>query len=636
VATCYCPTCLNTFTGTPQRCPNLGCGRERPGQGWGRILEPGDLIDRHYRVDRVLALGGAGLTYLCRAVDGAGRPVPPDLAVKVLFAERATGAYLRRLANEAQILQDLDHDHIVRCRGFVQRTGQAPYLVTQFEGGGTLQQHVRQVGPLPLPVAAGVMVQVLQALAIAHSAGVVHRDLKPANVLLHAPCERPTTPWVRVADFGIAKVNAPIGAGLTQAGAFVGTPEYAAPEQYEGLPPQPATDIFASGGLLFFLLTGHPPVDLQVRGDPLACFEQVLEQLPPRLPPDTLPRAEGTALQEVIAQVMQVDPAQRWSIPRIMEALRPSAQAPARPGDGGASRAVPPPEPSAGLAETTLLEPPAAPARALRSATALEAPPLAASPPPAFDLDDATFLDPQPPPAAAPAPQAPATPRDLTLDDLFTRAARPTEVPAPGPAATLAPAPPPAPVTALAPAPAPPSPSPVGSWTPAAPAPLPSPLPATPEALLVLLGAVAPRDRPPVEHALAALPRPEVARALRAWRPGLDPAWGRGAGLVIAVLGGSEFATVARNLLRATEPEVRACACQALGATAQGSLLSTLARALEDPAPEVRAAAALALGEACRRGGDRALGRSWLARLAQDPDETVHAAWAAALTRLEA
>ncbi|MFH1464909.1 MAG: HEAT repeat domain-containing protein, partial [Pseudomonadota bacterium] len=74
-----------------------------------------------------------------------------------------------------------------------------------------------------------------------------------------------------------------------------------------------------------------------------------------------------------------------------------------------------------------------------------------------------------------------------------------------------------------------------------------------------------------------------------------------------------------------------ACACQALGATAQGSLLSTLARALEDPAPPVRAAAAAALGAACARTKDQALGLSWLARLAQDPDDAVRAAYVRAL-----
>ncbi|MFH1468913.1 MAG: serine/threonine-protein kinase, partial [Pseudomonadota bacterium] len=403
MATCYCPTCLNTFTGAPARCPNLGCGRERPGQGWGRILEAGDLIDRHYRVDRVLALGGAGLTYLCRAVDGSGRPVPPELAVKVLFAERATGAYLRRLANEAQILQDLDHDHIVRCRGFVQRAGQPPYLVTLFEAGGTLQQHVRQVGPLPAPVAAGVLVQVLKGLSMAHSAGVVHRDLKPANVLLHAPCGRAETPWVRVADFGIAKAEAPIGAGLTQAGVFVGTPEYAAPEQYEGSQPLPATDLFAAGGLLFYLLTGRPPIQLEVRGDPLDCHERLLEQLPPRLPPGALPPAEQAALQEVLDHLALPDPGSRWAIPRIMEALRPLAQPAERP--VATAPAVPYPSapataPPPLLADATLLEP------------ALPAP---APAPPAFDLGAATLLEPAP--AAAPPP--PTRPQDMTLEDLF-------------------------------------------------------------------------------------------------------------------------------------------------------------------------------------------------------------------------
>ena len=79
------------------------------------------MLDRHYVIERALAVGGAGLTYLAREVGPAGEPAGPKLAIKVLYQQRDKGDFLRRLANEAQILQELAHSHIVECRGFVHR-----------------------------------------------------------------------------------------------------------------------------------------------------------------------------------------------------------------------------------------------------------------------------------------------------------------------------------------------------------------------------------------------------------------------------------------------------------------------------------------------------------------------------------
>src|SRR5688500_6240776 len=149
----YCARCLTTFQGDPPTCPNLSCGGKRPDPAWGVLLAPGDLLDRHYHIVRALAVGGAGITYLAREIDRHGNAVPPDLAVKLLYTQRASGPFLRRLSNEAQILQELSHPHIVQCRGFVHRVGQEPYLVTLFEHGGSLAGHVEDVGRLAAPVA---------------------------------------------------------------------------------------------------------------------------------------------------------------------------------------------------------------------------------------------------------------------------------------------------------------------------------------------------------------------------------------------------------------------------------------------------------------------------------------------------
>src|SRR5687768_1171479 len=205
-STRYCGRCLTTFEGDPAKCPNLACAAQRPTEAWGTVLGQGDLLDRRYKVERCLAVGGAGLTYLAQEVDDGGARIGPRVAIKVLFSARASGPFLRRLSTEAQILQELAHDHIVQLRGFVHRAGHAPYLVTRFEEGGSLASHVDRVGPLSPRVAAGVIRQVLLALDVAHQRGVVHRDLKPDNVLLAAAVPPDVVPHVRVADFGIAKI----------------------------------------------------------------------------------------------------------------------------------------------------------------------------------------------------------------------------------------------------------------------------------------------------------------------------------------------------------------------------------------------------------------------------------------------
>ncbi|MEQ1503613.1 MAG: serine/threonine-protein kinase, partial [Myxococcota bacterium] len=319
----YCGRCLSTFDGDPGACPNLACGANKPGAGWGVVLAEGDLLDRRYRVERCLAVGGAGLTYLAREVDGADRPIGPRVAIKVLYTARASGPFLRRLSTEAQILQELAHENIVELRGFVHRAGSEPYLVTRFEEGGSLAQHVERSGPQTPRVAAGVLRQVLLGLDVAHQRGVVHRDLKPDNVLLAEEVGPETVPRIRVADFGIAKVAGGMDK-LTRMGAFVGTPEYAAPEQFEGQTPTPATDVFAAGALFAYLLLGHPPFAFSHRGDIETSYEELLNQLPFQLPPIAGADAPThRVLQQVIDHTMVLDPAARWTIHQVLGALSP-------------------------------------------------------------------------------------------------------------------------------------------------------------------------------------------------------------------------------------------------------------------------------------------------------------------------
>ncbi|MBT3223159.1 MAG: serine/threonine protein kinase, partial [Proteobacteria bacterium] len=320
--TYYCANCLNSFVQETDVCPNLACQTRKPRKGWGQLLGAGDTFDRRYHIIKMLAVGGAGITYLGRELGADDEPIDPDLAIKVLFHQRDSGPFLRRLANEAQILQDLNHPNIVECRGFVNRVGSEPYLLTLFERGGNLQEHIRRVGPVPPSVAAGILRQILYALDTGHRRGIIHRDLKPQNVLLRAQVTRNLIPHCLVADFGIAKVSGALADGLTQVGTFIGTPEYASPEQFTGEVPEPAGDVFAAGAVLYFTMTGKTPVTFSHRTDVGTSIRELLEGIPPVLPKSAGTEEEVGVLQEVLNNTMTANVKGRWAVRQILEHLQ--------------------------------------------------------------------------------------------------------------------------------------------------------------------------------------------------------------------------------------------------------------------------------------------------------------------------
>ena len=320
----YCSRCLNTFEADLEQCPNLSCRRKRPARGWGVIFAEGDIFDRNYRIHKMLAVGGAGVTYLAREIDANGDEAGPRLAVKVLLAARDAGPYVRRLATEAQIIQELDHANIVQYLGFVHRAGHSPYLLTRFESGGSLLDHMRRVGTLSVRAAAVVGRQICWALEKAHERGIVHRDLKPENVLLTRVVPATEDPVVRVADFGIAKVQGSLNTNLTRVGAFVGTPHYAAPEQFVGGTVTEAADVYSVGALIYFCMMARHVARFADRLDPEEGFQLLCDQLPPVVERSNDDATAVERMNRVLAVVMRVDPRQRCSVvelDRMLEAV---------------------------------------------------------------------------------------------------------------------------------------------------------------------------------------------------------------------------------------------------------------------------------------------------------------------------
>src|SRR4051812_16875844 len=254
-------------------------GRSAPGvQRRGRgTLRPviGETLSGRFRIERLLGRGG--MSSVWQAYDEElGRPV----AIKLLHARRLESAdSVDRFEREARTLALLTHPGIVTVidRG---ETDGRPFIVCELVNGRDLHERIALEGPLPIPEALAIAVQVAASLAYAHERGVIHRDVKPHNVLLTADGH------AKLTDFGIARVDdAP---ALTNPGRVLGTGDYLAPEQAQGQPLDGRADIYALGALLYHCLTGGPPY----RG---ASFIEIAEQHLRAPVPDVQARNPGVS-----------------------------------------------------------------------------------------------------------------------------------------------------------------------------------------------------------------------------------------------------------------------------------------------------------------------------------------------------
>ena len=223
------------------------------------------LLERYW-VQEVIAHGGMSVVYR-----GLDQRLLRPVCIKVFDGLEAASqpAYATghdHFVQEAFALSRLSHPNTVRVYdfGFLEREPALPFHVAEWVGGGTLHQHIRKQGALPLASALEVLEPIAGALSEAHGFGIVHRDVKPSNILLHdGPSLIP-----KLADFGIAKAAAralPHGADTAAIAVTPGgerillySPGWSAPEQLRGEEVTPATDVFAFGLLVGYLLNGRP------------------------------------------------------------------------------------------------------------------------------------------------------------------------------------------------------------------------------------------------------------------------------------------------------------------------------------------------------------------------------------------
>ncbi len=293
------------------------------------VLEEESLAARRfgqYRLTQRLGVGGMGAVYLAEH-DLLRRPC----VIKLIRPERAGDPNsLRRFEREVQATATLTHPNTVQVFDYGHAKDGTFYYVMEYLPGVTLEQLVKDNGPLPPARAIHLLRQICGALQEAHAIGLIHRDIKPANVMV---CERGGIhDMVKLLDFGlvIPLEGSPDNEKLTQEGTITGTPAYMSPEQAGGLDAiDPRSDIYSVGALAYFLLTRRPPFAGRSSVKTLAAH---LYEAPAPL---TLPGVEfSPELEEIIIKCLAKRPDDRFADAKELEAAL-SACATPRPPRGG-------------------------------------------------------------------------------------------------------------------------------------------------------------------------------------------------------------------------------------------------------------------------------------------------------------
>ncbi len=216
-------------------------------------LKPGYLVSKHVQLVRELKRGGMGSVWIADhlalntqvAVKFMAASIVDDAAAVARFAREATSAAQIKSPHVVQI-----HDHGVTPEG-------VPYMVMELLHGEDLSTRIKRVGQMPLEEAAQIVVQVCRVLSRAHRAGIVHRDIKPSNIFL---IDTDGETFVKVLDFGVAKLGDDGGHELTTTGAMVGTLVYMSPEQLlSARSVDHRADLWSLGVVVYRAITGELP-----------------------------------------------------------------------------------------------------------------------------------------------------------------------------------------------------------------------------------------------------------------------------------------------------------------------------------------------------------------------------------------
>jgi|CZKU01.1.fsa_nt_gi serine/threonine protein kinase len=346
-----------------------------------------EILNGTVRILQKIGSGGMGSVYKAMEIESSRM-----VGIKILHPKLANRKDLvSRFGREARALSQLSHPNTVRVFAYGELEDGALYIIMELLEGKNLNQSVRTEGPFPMGRALPILIQACGALDEAHKAGIIHRDLKPENIfIVHGGALHD---FPKLLDFGLAKVGEnqmrPGSVILTQEGMVFGTPEFMSPEQAQGKPLAPASDVYSLAVILYEVLTGKLPFDAKSAMDfiqmhvttkpiplnqrvPGRTFPPLLEQVMDRA---LAKRAEdrfasaadfAVAMHAVLQGAAELPPEAFASSPKPLPVSPAAARSPASPRPPASASA-------SGLARTPppgLVRSPAPAPRGLRAAKA--------------------------------------------------------------------------------------------------------------------------------------------------------------------------------------------------------------------------------------------------------------------------
>ncbi|HET7787375.1 MAG TPA: serine/threonine-protein kinase [Myxococcales bacterium] len=363
----------------------------------------GRTLNDRYRIIEQIGSGGMGRVY-----KAAQAPLDRMVALKVLGAghDRDPNFY-KRFFLEASVTARLTHPNTITLYDYGRTEDGVFFIAMEFLAGRTLSQAMQADGPLAQERVIHIAQQICRSLREAHGLGIIHRDLKPANVMLLR--QHDDHDFVKVLDFGLVKFFSgdTADADITNAGTFMGSPHYIAPEQARNQSPDQRCDIYSLGVLLYHMLTGRVPFTAAA---PVDIILKHLHDTP--VPPRELRPELNIApeLQDIVLRCMAKEPGERFqSMDELLVRLKavraqltgmasdsmpPSGTNPGFPALTPAMIAQTPPTPHPGLRT------PSQPMQSMRGAPA-GAPHISRPPPPppdAVDEDELPVHESKPPP----------------------------------------------------------------------------------------------------------------------------------------------------------------------------------------------------------------------------------------------
>ena len=316
-----CPACSQEYDNEHESCPQDGVPLVHLDTGTTDRAQDliGQVVDGRYRVERIVGRGGMGTVYACRHV-----VVGKAFAMKVLRSgiERSE-EILQRFIREAQAANAVHSRHICEMTDFGQLPNGAFYIIMELLQGMSFTRALRE-NRLQRKDIKDIFIQIAETLDQTHRANIIHRDLKPDNVVLEN--KHTGGYFVKLVDFGIAKILETNASNLTETGVILGTPYYMSPEQARGDPLDARSDIYALGVMMYRAFAGRLPF---VADTAMGVLTRHLTQKPEL--PSRLADMELT-LERLILRCLEKKPVDRFqSMADVADALRTIADEVVRP-----------------------------------------------------------------------------------------------------------------------------------------------------------------------------------------------------------------------------------------------------------------------------------------------------------------